>query len=99
MPIYATSSTVFAQLISMPHFKNIYLNQNKPKIKLFWQKKKMQNVLVLELRPLLSKQHPPPLQISGYAPNPIHVFDQLISMPPVFSLMPRFHSIDLYQIA
>ena len=30
---------VFALLISRPRFKSINLNQNRPKIKLFWKKK------------------------------------------------------------
>ena len=39
------------------------------------------------------------LQISGYAPesNHVYVFALLISVPPEFSLMPRFKSIIFYQ--
>ena len=40
---------------------------------------------------------PPPLQISGYAPESNYVFALLIFMPPEFSLMPDFKSINFYQ--
>ena len=37
--------------------------------------------------------------ISGYTPESNHVFALLISMPPEFSLMPRYKSINFYQIS
>ena len=39
----------------------------------------------------------PQLQISGYAPESNHFFALLIFMPPEFSLMPGFKSINFYQ--
>ena len=43
------------------------------------------------------RNSPRPLQISGYAPASNHVFALFVSMPPEFSLMPRFKSINFYQ--
>ena len=37
------------------------------------------------------------MQIFGYAPESNHVFALLISLPPEFSPMPRFKSINFYQ--
>ena len=38
-----------------------------------------------------------PLQIFGYAPESSYVFALPISMPPEFSLMPRFKNINFHQ--
>ena len=49
------------------------------------------------LCPQTPEKVPPPLQISGYAPEFNHVFALLIFMPPEFSLKPDFKSINFYQ--
>ena len=54
----------------MPRFKNINFYLNRPKIKLFLQKKTTQNFRVLGAPPVAEDSAPiyppPPLQISGY---------------------------------
>ena len=49
------------------------------------------------LRPQIPQKHPPPSQISDYAPEFNHVFALLIFMPPEFSPKPDFKSINFYQ--
>ena len=71
----------------MLHLKSIDFRQNRPKIKLFFQKSTK----------FSSAGGSAPLQISGYVSEFNHVFALLISMPPEFSLMPRFKSINFYQ--
>ena len=69
---------------------------NRNEIELFWKK----NTKFLSAgcsTPQTSETAPPRLQISGYAPESNHVFALLISMPPEFSLMPRFKTINFYQ--
>ena len=74
----------------MPHFKSIKFYQNRPKIKLFLQK----NTKVF---PQIPETGSFQLQISGFVPQSNHVFALLISMPPEFSLMPLFTSINFHQ--
>ena len=85
---------VFAQLISIPHFKSINFYQNRPKIKLF--KIKQQNFELWGLH-LLTPKTALPLQISGYAPKSNQVFALLIYMSLEFFVMPHLRSIHFYQ--
>ena len=93
-------SHVFAllELISMPHFKSINFYQIRFKIK-FFCKKKYKIFERWGLRSQTPDITPLSLQISGYAPEPNHGFALLIFVPPEFFLMPRFISINFYQIA
>ena len=80
----------------MPRFNSIKFYQNRPKIKLVCVKNR-QNFRALGLRPQIPKKAPPPLQISGYAPESNHVFALLIFLPSECSLKPDFKSINFYQ--
>ena len=80
----------------MPRFNSIKFYQNRPKIKLVFVKNR-QNFRAMGVPPPDPRKSPPPLQISGYAPESNHVFALLIFMPPEFSLMPDFESINFYQ--
>ena len=79
----------------MPRFNSIKFYQNRPKIKLVFVKNR-QNFRAPGAPPLDPQKSPPPLQISGYAPESNHVFALLIFMPLEFSLMPDFKSINFY---
>ena len=68
-------------------------------LKLSYFCKKIHNFLALEAPPQTPRTTLPPLQISGYEPEPNHVFAQLISMPLEFFLMPRLKGVNFYQIA
>ena len=79
----------------MPRFNSIKFYQNRPKIKLVFVKNR-QNFRALGAPPP-DPRNPIPLQIFGYPPESNHVFALLIFMPPYFSLMPDFESINFYQ--
>ena len=81
---------VFALLISMPHFKSIKFYQRRPKLKLFF--KKIQNFRALEG---LNTPSPPNCRFPAMRLNLIKFL--LIFVPPEFSLMPCFKSINFYQ--
>ena len=80
----------------MPRFNSIKFYQNRPKIKLVFVING-QNFRVLGAPPPDPRKSPPPLQISGYAPEFNHVFALLIFMSPEFYLKPDFKSINFYQ--
>ena len=80
----------------MPRFSSIKFYQNRPKIKLVFVNNR-QNFRALGAPPPDPRKSPLPLQISGYAPECNHVFALLIFMPPKFSQMPDFKSINFYQ--
>ena len=80
----------------MPRFNSIKFYQNRPKIKLVFVKNR-QNFRALGAPPPDPRKSPPPLQISGYAPEFNDVFALLIFMSPEFSLKPDFKSINFYQ--
>ena len=77
----------------MPHFKSINFYQNRPKLKLFLQKK---DAKFWSSSPDL-QNCPLSLQISSCAPETNHVFALLISMQQEFSLMRGFKSFNFYQ--
>ena len=78
----------------MPHFKSINFYQNRPKLKLFLQKK---DTKFWSSSPDLQNS-PLSLQISSCAPEPNHIFALLISMQQEFSLMRGFFkSFNFYQ--
>ena len=79
----------------MPRFNSIKIYQNRSKINLVFVKNRQNFRALGALPPDLRKS--PPLQISGYAPECNHVFALLIFIPPEFSLMPDFESINFYQ--
>ena len=80
----------------MPRFSSINFYQNRPKIKLVFVINR-QNFQALGAPPLDPRKSPPPLLISGYAPEFNHVLALLIFMPPEFSLKADFKSINFYQ--
>ena len=93
--IIAQLNRVFALLISMQHFKSIHFDHNRPKIKLFLQKR-----YKIFVRWVLRSQIPKTassLHTFGHASKSNHVFALLISMSPEFSLMPHFRNINFYQ--